>query len=132
MADFVKVASTNEIAPGQARLVNIKGKEIVLFNIEGTFFALANACTHEEGPLAEGEVSGYEVTCRGMAQVSISAREKSSVRPRMTTLRATTCASWEPTSRSRFSDLHRAHLRVGTFRDSGSPSAMRFRVALRV
>jgi 3-phenylpropionate/trans-cinnamate dioxygenase ferredoxin component len=63
MAEFVKVASTNEIAPGQARLVNIKGKEIALFNIEGTFFALENACTHEEGPLAEGDIEGHEVTC---------------------------------------------------------------------
>jgi len=51
MAEFVKVASMNEIASGQARLVNIKGKEIALFNIEGTFFALENACTHEEGPV---------------------------------------------------------------------------------
>ncbi len=63
MAEFVKVANTNEVAPGQARLVNIKGKEIALFNIEGTFFALENACTHEEGPLAEGEIEGHEVTC---------------------------------------------------------------------
>ena len=63
MAEFVKVASTNEIASGQARLVNIKGNEIALFNIEGTFFALENACTHEEGPLAEGEIEGHEVTC---------------------------------------------------------------------
>ena len=63
MAEFVKVAIMNEIAPGQARLVNIKGKEIALFNIEGTFFALENACPHEEGPLAEGEIEGHEVTC---------------------------------------------------------------------
>jgi len=63
MAEFVKVANTNEVAPGQARLVNIKGKEIALFNIEGTFFALENACTHEEAPLAEGEIEGHEVTC---------------------------------------------------------------------
>jgi 3-phenylpropionate/trans-cinnamate dioxygenase ferredoxin subunit len=63
MGEFVKVASASEIAPGQARLVNIKGKEIALFNIEGSFFALDNACTHEEGPLAEGEVEGHEVTC---------------------------------------------------------------------
>ncbi|MGH6817956.1 MAG: Rieske (2Fe-2S) protein [Methylovirgula sp.] len=63
MAEFVKVANTNEIVPGQARLVNIKGKEIALFNVEGTFFALENACTHEEGPLAEGEIDGHEVTC---------------------------------------------------------------------
>jgi nitrite reductase/ring-hydroxylating ferredoxin subunit len=63
MGEFVKVASVSEIAPGGARLVNIKGKEIALFNIEGSFFALDNACTHEEGPLAEGDIEGYEVTC---------------------------------------------------------------------
>jgi 3-phenylpropionate/trans-cinnamate dioxygenase ferredoxin component len=63
MGEFVKVASTSEIAPGQCRLVNVKGRQIVLFNVEGAFFALDNACTHEEGPLAEGDVEGYEVTC---------------------------------------------------------------------
>ena len=45
MGEFVKVASASEIAPGQARLVNIKGKEIALFNIEGSFFALGQ-CLH--------------------------------------------------------------------------------------
>ena len=60
MGEFVKVASASEIAPGQARLVNSKGREIALFNIEGSFFALDNACTHEEGPLAEGDIEGHE------------------------------------------------------------------------
>ena len=46
MGEFVKVASTSELVPGQARLVNIRGREIALFNIEGNFFALENACTH--------------------------------------------------------------------------------------
>ncbi|MFZ1896004.1 MAG: non-heme iron oxygenase ferredoxin subunit [Rhodoplanes sp.] len=63
MADFVKVANTNEIEPGQARLVDVKGKEIALFNVDGQFFALDNTCTHRGGPLAEGEVWGHEVTC---------------------------------------------------------------------
>jgi len=63
MAEFVKAASVSEIAPGTCRLVVLKGKEIALFNVDGEFFALDNACTHEEGPLAEGEVEGYEVTC---------------------------------------------------------------------
>jgi nitrite reductase/ring-hydroxylating ferredoxin subunit len=77
MAEFVKVASMDEIAPGHARLVNIKGKEIALFNIEGTFFALENACTHEEGPLAEGEIEGHEVTCpwHSLAYRRLSNRE---------------------------------------------------------
>ena len=63
MGEFVKAASTSEIAPGQCRLVILKGKEIALFNIDGDFFALDNLCTHEEGPLAEGEIEGHEVTC---------------------------------------------------------------------
>ena len=63
MADFVKVAKTNEIEPGQARLVDVQGKRIALFNIDGTFFALDSTCTHKGGPLAEGEISGHEVTC---------------------------------------------------------------------
>lgn len=63
MGEFVKVASANEIAPGQARLINIKGEEIALFNIEGVFFAVQNACTHEEGLLVEGDIEGHEVTC---------------------------------------------------------------------
>jgi len=63
MAEFVKAARTDEVPPGQGKLVVVKGKEIALFNIEGDIYALDNLCTHEEGPLAEGEVEGHEVTC---------------------------------------------------------------------
>jgi nitrite reductase/ring-hydroxylating ferredoxin subunit len=63
MADFVKAARTTEIGPGQARLVEVKGKQIALFNVDSQFFALDNTCTHRGGPLADGEVSGHEVAC---------------------------------------------------------------------
>ena len=63
MADFVKVAKTNEIELGQARLVDVKGKRIALFNVDGQFFAVDNTCTHKGGPLAEGAISGHGVTC---------------------------------------------------------------------
>ena len=63
MTIFVKVANTIDIEPGQTRLVDVMGKEIALFNVDGEFFALDNTCTHRGGPLAEGEVSGHEVTC---------------------------------------------------------------------
>jgi len=57
MADFVKAARTTEIEPGQARLVEVKGKQIALFNVDSQFFALDNTCTHRGGPLADGEVT---------------------------------------------------------------------------
>ena len=63
MTGFVRVARTDEIGPGQARLVEVKGKQVAVFNIDGEFFAIDNMCTHEEASLAEGNVSGHEVTC---------------------------------------------------------------------
>lgn len=57
MADFVTVAKTHDIEPSQARLVEVQGKQIAVFNVDGTFFALDNTCTHRGGPLAEGEIS---------------------------------------------------------------------------
>ena len=76
MADFVKAARTTEIGPGQARLVEVKGKQIALFNVDSQFFALDNTCTHRGGPLADGEVSGHE-TAPGTAPHSTFGRARS-------------------------------------------------------
>jgi nitrite reductase/ring-hydroxylating ferredoxin subunit len=63
MAGFVKVAKTDEVAPGQGKLVEVNGKKIALFNVEGSFYAIDDACSHLGGPLAEGFLDGNEVTC---------------------------------------------------------------------
>ena len=63
MAEFVKVARTDDIEPGRALVVEVKGRQIALFNVDGEYFAIDNMCTHEEASLAEGEVSGHEVAC---------------------------------------------------------------------
>ena len=92
MAEFVKVASTkrDRIWPGSTR--EHQGQGIALFNIEGTFFAFEDACTHEEGPLAEGEIEGLYVTCPWHGARFIRKGEVLCVRPHMTTLPAITCA----------------------------------------
>ena len=63
MSEFMKAANTNEVAPGQAKLIQIRGQEIALFNVGGAFYAIDNSCTHVGGPLCEGELDGSEVTC---------------------------------------------------------------------
>lgn len=63
MPEFVKVATIEEIAPGKSKLIEIAGKEIALFNIDGAFHAIDNSCTHVGGPLCEGEMDGCEVIC---------------------------------------------------------------------
>ena len=63
MGEFVKVAAAAEIPPGKARAVDAGRKRIALFNVDGTFHAIDDTCTHRGGPLSEGTVEGTEVTC---------------------------------------------------------------------
>ncbi|MDZ7344512.1 MAG: non-heme iron oxygenase ferredoxin subunit [candidate division KSB1 bacterium] len=63
MAQFIKVATIDEIAPGTGKQVEANGKQIALFNLDGNFYAIDNTCTHRGGPLAEGFVEGEDVTC---------------------------------------------------------------------
>ena len=63
MAKFVKVAKTAEIAPGNVKLIEVGEKKIALFNVDGKYYAINDTCTHQGGPLSEGELNGKEVTC---------------------------------------------------------------------
>lgn len=63
MSQPVKVAHTNQIQPGQSFLAKINGREIALFNIDGTIYAIDNACSHSRGPLTEGRLVNATVTC---------------------------------------------------------------------
>ena len=63
MPEFLTVARTDEIGPGQAKLVEVDGNEIAIFNIDGSYHAIDNTCSHVGGPLCEGEIAGTEVTC---------------------------------------------------------------------
>jgi 3-phenylpropionate/trans-cinnamate dioxygenase ferredoxin component len=63
MSDFVTVARTDELLPGERLIVEIGRKWIAIFNIEGEYYAIADICSHDDGPLAEGELIGCEIAC---------------------------------------------------------------------
>jgi 3-phenylpropionate/trans-cinnamate dioxygenase ferredoxin subunit len=50
------VAKADEVAPGERKLVNVKGRDIGIFNVNGAFYALANKCPHAGGSLCEGTI----------------------------------------------------------------------------
>lgn len=52
------VAPASEIKPGERRIVNIGGRPIAIFNIEGEFFALLNRCPHQGASLCHGLLTG--------------------------------------------------------------------------
>lgn len=63
MGNFVKVADASELGPGEKLLLEIDDQYIALFNIDGTYYAIDDICTHDGGPLAEGDLEGHEIIC---------------------------------------------------------------------
>jgi len=64
------ICAVGDVLPGTARCFVLDGwPPVALFNLGGTFYATANACTHQRASLAEGEIDGDEVICPRHFQV---------------------------------------------------------------
>ena len=50
------VARASDVVPGTCKIVSAGGREIGIFNLDGEYFALANRCPHEGGPLCQGKI----------------------------------------------------------------------------
>jgi 3-phenylpropionate/trans-cinnamate dioxygenase ferredoxin component len=60
---FYEIAKVNEIPQGKRFFIEIDGAPIVVFNITGQYYAIGDVCTHDNGPLGDGALEGYEIIC---------------------------------------------------------------------
>ena len=63
MGEFVKVARVDEVPPGEMKIVEVEGQEVVLANVDGDIVAFGSECTHRGGPLGEGILTDDVVEC---------------------------------------------------------------------
>lgn len=63
MSKLIKVARVSELSAGEGKVVDAGGQSIALFNVNGTFSAIGNTCTHKGGPLGEGALVDDTVSC---------------------------------------------------------------------
>lgn len=62
--EFVAIAEEGELDSGDRMFIEIDDLNLVVFNIAGKFFAIADVCSHDDGPLEDGEVENdHEVVC---------------------------------------------------------------------
>ena len=61
--EFVAVAPVSEMGNGERLFLEIDEIQIVMFNIAGEFFAIGDVCSHDDGPLGDGDLDGYEIIC---------------------------------------------------------------------
>jgi 3-phenylpropionate/trans-cinnamate dioxygenase ferredoxin component len=51
----IEVCSLSDLPPGQSRIVEVDGRKVGVFNADGELYAIEDRCSHDDGPLAEGE-----------------------------------------------------------------------------
>ncbi len=61
--EYIAIAGEDELPPGERLFVEIDDLTLVVFNIAGTHYAIQDVCSHDDGPLGDGEVDGHAVIC---------------------------------------------------------------------
>lgn len=60
---FVKVAEIGELSPGEMKPVKVGQEELLLANVDGSYYAIGDTCTHAMGSLCQGQLDGEQVEC---------------------------------------------------------------------
>ena len=63
MAEFHKLAATDEVSPGEIQQFLVEDRFVALCNVDGEFHAFEDVCTHQFAHLSEGEFTDSMVTC---------------------------------------------------------------------
>jgi 3-phenylpropionate/trans-cinnamate dioxygenase ferredoxin subunit len=61
--EFIAIGSADELENGERLFVEIDEEPIVVFNIAGQYYAVGDVCSHDDGPVGDGELEGFEVIC---------------------------------------------------------------------
>lgn len=51
----ISVCKVDELPYGAVKIIEVEGEEIGVFNANGDYYAIEDRCSHDDGPLAEGE-----------------------------------------------------------------------------
>lgn len=60
---WVEVAATDDVAEGQVGTFTVEGHRVAVARANGQLYAVQDLCTHDDGPLGEGEVEGFAIQC---------------------------------------------------------------------
>jgi 3-phenylpropionate/trans-cinnamate dioxygenase ferredoxin subunit len=61
--EYIAVAEASELPPGERMFLDIDDEPIVIMNIGGRYFAIADVCSHDGGPIGEGDIDDCEIRC---------------------------------------------------------------------
>lgn len=63
MSDWTSAVAVSELSPGEHTVVEIEGAVMVLFNLEGEFYAIEDVCTHDGSEISSGCIVDGSIEC---------------------------------------------------------------------
>jgi len=61
--EYIEVSPASELKNGERLFVEVGDRSLVIFNIAGDFFAISDVCSHDDGPVGDGELEGFNIIC---------------------------------------------------------------------
>ena len=78
--EFFQIVPVEDLPTGERLFVEVDDKKIILFNLAENLYALGDVCSHDDGPVGDGEIEGHEIICpRHGARFDISTGQATSL-----------------------------------------------------
>lgn len=61
--EYLEIIPVDQLPDGERVFLEVAGKSIVIFNLAGKLFAIGDVCTHDNGPVGDGEIEDNEIIC---------------------------------------------------------------------
>jgi len=63
MQDYYLACPVEDVPAGKMQLVEVDDRLVIIFNVDGRYHCIDDVCTHDGGPLSDGELEGCQITC---------------------------------------------------------------------
>ncbi len=61
--EYISIASVEELKDGERLFIEIDGQPIMIVRLADQYYAIADKCSHDDGPVGEGALEGWEIIC---------------------------------------------------------------------
>jgi 3-phenylpropionate/trans-cinnamate dioxygenase ferredoxin component len=61
--EYVEIAPLDQLPDGERLFIEAEGRSIVIFNLAGKLFAIGDVCSHDSGPVGDGDIENSEIIC---------------------------------------------------------------------
>ena len=63
VTEYIKVADADDLEDPGKTVIDVNDRLLVLVKVNGLFYCIDDVCTHDDGPLSDGTLHGFDLIC---------------------------------------------------------------------